>query len=109
MLCAETCDELLLESSSSSLSSVARLRGANRRRIVEFQWIFTALSVLRECRSGTGRWADQGAPAGQQLGNLGPLVAETLVRLADDLLLSLRPRRLFDVRVQMVVPSGKQN
>ena len=42
--------------------------------------------------------------ARQQLGDLGPLVAQPLVGLDDDAVLVLGPRRLVDARMQMVVP-----
>ena len=47
--------------------------------------------------------------AGQVLGDLGPPVAKLLVQLVDELVLALRPRRLLDVGVQVVMPTdGRQ-
>ena len=46
--------------------------------------------------------------AGQVLGDLGPPVAELLVQLVDELVLALRPRRLLDVGVQVVMPTERQ-
>eukprot|EP00053_Salpingoeca_punica_P008611 m.77034 g.77034 ORF g.77034 m.77034 type:complete len:398 (-) comp14674_c1_seq9:234-1427(-) len=43
-------------------------------------------------------------PARQELGDLGPLVAEGVVGVQDDAVLLLCPGRLLDVRRQMVVP-----
>ena len=45
------------------------------------------------------------APAVEELGDVGPLVTEHLVRIEDDLLFEVVDWRLLDARVQMVVPA----
>ena len=50
------------------------------------------------------RTAERRLPAGQQLGDVRPLVRVLLVRLEHDLLFGLGPRIFVDVRIQMVVP-----
>ena len=47
-------------------------------------------------------------PSRQVLGDLGPAVPELLVQLVDEAVLLLRPRRLLNVGVQVVVPPVKQ-
>ena len=44
-------------------------------------------------------------PAGDELGDLGPLVAPLLVRVVDDSVLLVGPGRLLDLRVEVVVPT----
>lgn len=45
------------------------------------------------------------SPAGEQLCDFGPAVAQLLVRLVDDAVLLLSPRGLLHLRVQVVVPA----
>jgi hypothetical protein len=42
--------------------------------------------------------------SGQVLGDLGPLGADFLVQINDQHILGRRPRVLFDVRIEVVVP-----
>ena len=44
-------------------------------------------------------------PAGQELGDLGPPVADGLVEVVDEPVLLGAPRTLADLRVEVVVPS----
>jgi len=44
----------------------------------------------------------------QVLGDLRPPIAQLLVQLIDELVLTLCPRCLLDVRVQVVMPPGRQ-
>lgn len=48
---------------------------------------------------------DRGSPAREQLGDFGPAVAQLLVRLVDNAVLLLGPRRLLHLRVEVVVPA----
>ena len=63
-----------------------------------------ASNVLAQCRIVVVLDAVV-APAIEQLGDVGPLVAEDFVSVEDDLLLDVVYRRLLDARVQVIVPA----
>lgn len=66
-------------------------------------WSVRGRAARRQCKS------EPDAPAGQQLGDLGPLVAEPRLRVLDDAFLLGRPRVLLDGRVQVIEPSTGAN